>query len=350
MASYKIYARPRDRRSSLDTPVYRLYQDEDAVSHTSRRSSRFDERDSYDEDRNVNSRQLILAEPARRSREETRLGRSDRDRALVMYPTQRRSKSQTRFREEASVIEDEPTAISTDGKTYVRSTTRPGQRPRHALVRNKSRRRRASSEDEHDLEHKTSRNNRQFREKRDDLEVEEATVLVRAKSRGRDRRGSSDEDDYKSRRDDYYSRSDWDSVRERNRKPRIEIPSDDDRDIMVVPSNRRRRNTVDDTSSRYSEQTERPRYPRSRAADSEYTERADYPKSRAADQKRRPAASTRARSPAKSTRTRSPEKNAGDYIKKGGNYVRQGEGFVRSGEQYFRQGRELVEGMRGLMT
>ena len=343
MASYKIYARSRERRSSLDTPVNRLYQeeddDDDAVSRVSRRSSRFDERDSYDDDRVVSSRQLVLAEPARRSREETRIGRSDRDRALVTSPGQRRSKSQTRFREEASVIEDGPTAISTDGKTYVRSTTRRGQRPRHALVRNKSRRRRASSEDEHDLERKTSRNNRQFREKRDDLEVEEATVLVRAKSRDRERRGSSDEDDYKSRQNDYYSRRDWNSLRERNRKPRIEIPSDDDRDIVVVPSNRRRRNTVDETSSRYSEQTERSGYPRSRAAGSEYTERSDYPKSRVADQKRRPAASTRARS---------PEKSMGDYVKKGGNYIRQGEGLLRSGEQYFRQGRELVDGMRAL--
>lgn len=312
MPSYYV-ADPRGRRGATDIPVYRTLREDDLVS---RDSSNY-QGTRYDDDRDGRSAEMIVARPSRRSYDMPRAqGRNHREGALVVRPRQARSRSRPRFREDDSVIDDNETIIPDDGKTYVRSRARgAGQRPAHAFVRNKSRRRRGSSVNAHDLERKTSRKDKQFRERRNNLENEEAVMLIRAKSRERDRHEPVSKG-YGSDREQYRERREPEYARERTRKPRIEIPSDDDRDIVVVPRSSRRRNTVDETSSRYEED--------SRSARSTRTAGREAQTSR-------------------STRTRSPEKDVGDYVKQVPTYV-------RSGEKYYRQGRGLVEGMKNLRT
>ena len=326
MASSYVTSRPRGRRYSVEDPPYRVYEVDDTASH---RSSRYDG-NRYDNECIDNSEALVLIEPSRRTKEEEPRSRryiTSQNQALISRPARARSKSRPRFRDDESVIDEiPPSAPPEDGRTYVRSRARPGQRNNYALVRSKSRRRRASSGDERDLERKNTRRNREFRGRRDDLEVEEATVLVRAKSREREQRNSRMVDEYRrnsaaidyspSQDSSFYRARDREILRERNRRPRIEIPSDDERDIVIVPRNGRRRDSFDETRSQYSE----------RSAYSRNSER-----------------SSQSTLPPATTRPRASNRGRDDYVVLD-------EGYSRSREGPYRERRGLVEGMRYLMS
>lgn len=215
-----------------------------------RQSSRaYDSR--YNDGDTDRSGALVLVDPNHR---QARMS-LNRNEGLLVRPahTRRRSRSRPRFRDDDSIIDDDSQdVLREDGSTYIRSRARPGQRPTHALVRSKSRRRRHSSGNKYDLESKSSRSNRDFQRRRADLEIEEAVVLVRARSRDRGRYGIDDSiNDHDHDRRYVSDRRLPDTRYRREGRSRRDYNFDDDNDepeIVVLPNNSRSRDTLDGRS------------------------------------------------------------------------------------------------------
>ena len=149
-----------------------------------------------DSDRERKDALIVSRRPARTrdSSPEDDYQRTPRRKSLVLRP---RSASRVRI----LVPEDVEYVSSSDDDrrrrrksrgddTHIRATSRPGKKNDYAFVRTPSKGRRKSDAKAtvvHDLELKTDRRYKDFRGRRDDLENTEAAVLVRARSRDRDR-------------------------------------------------------------------------------------------------------------------------------------------------------------------
>lgn len=135
--------------------------------------------------------------------------RRPRGKSVVLRP---RSISRVRIREPVLVAadsssDDEPrrSRRNRGDDTRIRATSRPGKKNEYAFVRTPSKKRRKSDARPAavtDLELKTGRRHKYFQSRRDDLENTEARVLVRARSRERQRfvDDASDLDSHDGRR------------------------------------------------------------------------------------------------------------------------------------------------------
>ena len=234
--SARYYEYPARGSADLSTgPRIEVYEKEPSLS------SRWP-----DSDREQRGARIVKSRPIRtRAASPDDYERTSRKRSVALRP---RSTSRVRIREpvlvmaESSSDDDEPrrSRKSRGDDTHIRATSRPGKKNEYAFVRTPSKGRRKSDAKAAivtDLELKTDRRHKDFQSKRDDLENTEALVLIRARSRERERLvgDASELDAYDGRR----QRTDYNAESRRNRGS----VDDNRRDIIVARDGR----DLDDT-------------------------------------------------------------------------------------------------------
>jgi hypothetical protein len=193
--SAQYYNYPPRRIADLSSrPRVELYEKDQSIS-----------RRYVDSDRDQQLVRVVRGRPshARDSSSDDDYERRPRRKSVVIRP---RSTSRVRIQEPVlvravSLSDDEPRRRRKQGgdDTRIRATSRPGKKNEYAFVRTPSKGRKKSDARKTvvtDLELKNDRRHKEFQSRRNDLENTEALVLVRARSRERERLEDDSSDEY----------------------------------------------------------------------------------------------------------------------------------------------------------